>query len=65
MLEKAEQAYLLAAACPNGFEGSRQAADEVRELLDARGIPPPLPGTNPLEAHPEAEDADAGPATTP
>jgi tetratricopeptide (TPR) repeat protein len=53
MLEKAEEAYLMAAACPLGFEGSQEAADEVQRLLDARGVPPPLPGTNPLELQPE------------
>ncbi|HUB68360.1 MAG TPA: O-antigen ligase family protein [Candidatus Methylacidiphilales bacterium] len=63
MLEKAEQAYLLAAACPNGFEGSQAAADEVQQLLNAHGISPPLPGTNPLESEPEKENAE--PPTVP
>ncbi len=63
MLEKAEQAYLLAAACPHGFEGSQAAADEVQQLLGVRGIPPPAPGTNPLES--ESEDEEEGPATVP
>lgn len=48
LLEKAEQAYLMAIKCPHGFEGSQEAARQVRTLLDARGIPIPLPGTNPL-----------------
>jgi len=49
MLAKAEQAYLLASKCPHGFEGSAEAAQQVRKLLDARGIPEPAPGTNPLD----------------
>jgi O-antigen ligase len=49
MLVKAEQAYLMAAQCPHGFEGSADAAQELRKVLDARGVPAPAPGTNPLD----------------
>ncbi|HEY0257342.1 MAG TPA: tetratricopeptide repeat protein, partial [Candidatus Methylacidiphilales bacterium] len=61
MLTKAEQAYLLAAQCPHGFEGSADAAKELRQLLDAKGIPAPKPGENPLDVPPEAPE----PPTTP
>jgi O-antigen ligase len=59
LLVKAEQAYLIAAQCPHGFEGSSEAAQEIGQLLDARGIPQPAAGTNPLAPEPEE------PATTP
>jgi len=68
MLEKAEQAYLLAAHCPHGFEGSAAAAAELRSILSKRGVPPPVPGTNPLEPAPAPveENEDATPeGTTP
>jgi O-antigen ligase len=61
MLVKAEQAYLLAAQCPHGFEGSAEAAQEVRKLLDAHGIPAPVPGTNPMDVPAQASE----PPTTP
>jgi len=54
MLEKAEQAYLLAAQCPHGFEGSKDAAKELRWILNQKGVPPPAPGTNPLKVVPAA-----------
>jgi len=61
MLVKAEQAYLMASKCPHGFEGSAEAAQDVRKLLDARGIPAPQPGTNPLDVPAPAPE----PATEP
>ena len=61
MLEKAEQAYLLAMKCPHGFEGSAQAAGELRILLAQKGVPPPEPGANPLQVRPPAEEAPTTP----
>ena len=61
MLVKAEQAYLLAAKCPHGFEGSAEAAQELRKLLDARDVPAPAPGTNPLDVPADVPE----PPTTP
>lgn len=54
LLAKAEQAYLIAAHCPHGFEGSAEAAQELRNVLARRGVAPPVPGSSPLhEAEPE------------
>ena len=61
MLVKAEQAYLMAAQCPHGFEGSADSAQEVRKLLDARGIPAPAPGTNPLDVPAEVPELPTTP----
>jgi O-antigen ligase len=61
LLEKAEQAYRMASRCPHGFEGSGQAIKELRVLLDAEGVPPPPPGTNPLLPRPEPEDVPTTP----
>ena len=58
LLVKAEQAYLMAAQCPHGFEGSAESAQQVRKLLDLRGVPASAPGTNPL-------DVPVEPPTTP
>jgi O-antigen ligase len=58
LLEKAEEAYNLAARCPHGFEGAADNARQIQSLLDQQGIPAPAPGLNPLEPQPE-------PATTP
>lgn len=58
MLVKAEEAYLLAADCPHGFEKSAEGAAEIRKILGPMGVPPPKPGTNPLSSETE-------PATTP
>ena len=60
-LAQAEEAYLLAAQCPHGFERSAEAAAELRSVLDKNGVPPPKPGANPLAPQPVLEE----PATTP
>jgi O-antigen ligase len=53
MPEKAEQAYLLSAACPHGADGSQQAEAQLRQLPEMQGLPLPPPGTNPLSSPPE------------
>jgi O-antigen ligase len=55
LLGKAEEAYLLSEACPHGFNGSREAEDELRKLPEMQGVPLPAPGTNPLTA-PDANE---------
>jgi O-antigen ligase len=61
LLPKAEEAYLMAAHCPHGGAAAAESAREVRTVLDAEGVPPPVPGTNPLEPPPERPE----PPTTP
>ncbi len=60
MLVKAEQAYLMAMQCPYGGEKSAGSVRELRKLLNARDVPVPEPGTNPLSA-----PTYAHPPTTP
>jgi O-antigen ligase len=48
MPEKAEQAFLLSAACPHGSEGSQESEAELRQLPEMEGVPLPAPGNNPL-----------------
>lgn len=61
MLDKAEQAYLMASQCPHGKEGSDAAIKELRALPEMQDIPVPASGTNPVQPKPEVEE----PATTP
>jgi hypothetical protein len=51
----------MALQCPHGGAAAVDAAREVRTILDAEGVPPPVPGTNPLEPPPERPE----PPTTP
>ena len=55
MPEKAEQAFLLAAACPHGADGSHEAEIELRRLPDMQSVSKPAPGTNPLTSPPETQ----------
>jgi O-antigen ligase len=57
MLEKAEQAYHMGLACPNGADENVEPAQDIRGYLAAQGIPLPPPGADPLKpdsviAHP-------------
>jgi len=61
LLQKAEQAYLIASQCPHGSEGSAASAKEVRAILDQQGYPPAAPGANPLV--PQGDEQE--PATVP
>jgi O-antigen ligase len=61
MLEKAEQAYLIAASCPHGGGPSVEAEAALRQLPEMQDVPEPAPGTNPLSSAPEAPP----PATLP
>ncbi len=56
LLQKAEQAYLIASQCPHGSEGAAASAHEVRAILDQQGFPPSVPGTNPLTPQSETEE---------
>ena len=53
MPAKAEQAFLLAEACPHGGNDARQAEADLRQLPEMQGVPPPVPGANPLTTPPE------------
>ena len=48
-LAKAEQAYQMGLRCPHGAEDNAAPAAEIRPYLEARGVPPPAPGTDPLQ----------------
>ncbi|HEX4139790.1 MAG TPA: O-antigen ligase family protein [Candidatus Methylacidiphilales bacterium] len=53
MLAKAEEAFLISAHCPHGATGAREAEDQLRQLPEMEGVPPPAPGANPLITAPE------------
>ena len=54
MLDKAEEAFLIADRCPHGGGDARGSEMELRQLPQMEGVPAPVPGTNPLTAPPEA-----------
>jgi O-antigen ligase len=54
MLEKAEEAFLLASHCPHGGGDAPGAEQQLRQLPQMEGVPLPVPGTNPLTTPPEA-----------
>jgi O-antigen ligase len=55
MLEKAEQAYLLSATSPHGFDGGADAEFHLRHSPEMQGVPRPAPGTNPLTSPSNSE----------
>jgi hypothetical protein len=61
LLPQAEEAYLIAAGCPHGGGAAIQSAREVRNVLNTEGIPPPVPGTNPLKPPPERPEPPTAP----